>query len=71
MNGSPNITRIGALIGDPARATMLSALMSGKALTASELAREAGITRQTASTHLAKLEQGGGPHSGSAYEPGF
>ena len=32
--------------------------MSGKALTASELAREAGITRQTASSHLAKLEQG-------------
>lgn len=38
---------------------MLTALMSGKALTASELATEAGITQQTASTHLAKLEQGG------------
>lgn len=59
MKGSPNISRIGALVGDPARASMLTALMSGKALTASELAREAGITQQTASTHLAKLEQGG------------
>lgn len=58
MNGSPNIARLGALIGDPARATMLTALMSGRALTAGELAREAGITIQTASSHLAKLEQG-------------
>ena len=38
---------------------MLSALMHGKALTASELATEAGVTAQTATTHLAKLEQGG------------
>lgn len=58
MKGSPNIARVGALIGDSARASMLTALMSGKALTASELAREAGITLQTASSHLAKLEQG-------------
>ncbi len=58
MNGSPNIARTAALIGDIARASMLSALMSGKALTASELAREAGVTIQTASSHLSKLEQG-------------
>lgn len=38
---------------------MLTALMSGRALTASELAQEAGITPQTASSHLAKLEAGG------------
>lgn len=38
---------------------MLTALMAGKALTASELAQEAGITLQTASSHLGKLEQGG------------
>ncbi|HEY1960793.1 MAG TPA: helix-turn-helix domain-containing protein, partial [Rhizomicrobium sp.] len=44
---------------DPARANMLSALMGGKALTASELANEAGVTAQTASAHLAKLETGG------------
>ncbi len=59
MKGSPNIAKTGALIGDVARASMLSALMSGKALTASELAREAGITVQTASSHLGKLETGG------------
>ena len=50
---------VAALVGDPARANMLTALMSGKALTASELAQEAGITPQTASSHLAKLEAGG------------
>jgi len=50
---------IGALIGDPARANMLAALMSGKALTATELASEAGVTVQTASSHLRRLEDGG------------
>jgi len=59
MKGSPNIARAAALIGDVARASMLTALMSGKALTASELAHEAGITLQTASSHLRKLEDGG------------
>ena len=38
---------------------MLTALMSGPALTAGELAREAGVTAQTASSHLSKLEKGG------------
>ena len=47
---------IAALVGDPARSNMLTALMSGRALTATELAQEAGITPQTASSHLAKLE---------------
>lgn len=50
---------IASLIGDPARANMLTALMDGKAYTATELAAEAGITQQTASTHLKKLESGG------------
>ena len=50
---------VAALVGDPARANMLTALMNGRALTASELAQEAGITPQTASSHLAKLEAGG------------
>jgi len=45
-------------MGDPARANMLTALMSGKALTATELAAEAGVTAQTASSHLAKLLDG-------------
>ena len=56
MKEGPDISLIGSLIGDPARANMLTALMTGKALTASELASEAGITAQTASTHLKKLE---------------
>ncbi|MDD9719084.1 winged helix-turn-helix domain-containing protein [Sulfitobacter sp. PR48] len=58
MKEGPDISRIAALIGDPARANILGALMSGKALTATELAAEAGVTVQTASTHLAKLEDG-------------
>lgn len=59
MKEGPDIARVAALIGDPARANMLSALMTGKALTATELASEAGVTVQTASSHLAKLDQGG------------
>ncbi|MEM9631048.1 MAG: winged helix-turn-helix domain-containing protein [Pseudomonadota bacterium] len=59
MKDGPDIARIGALIGDPARANILGALMSGKALTATELAVEAGITGQTASSHLKKLMEGG------------
>lgn len=59
MKEGPDISRIAALIGDPARANILTALMSGKALTATELAAEAGVTAQTASGHLAKLEAGG------------
>ena len=59
MKEGPSIAPIAALAGDPARANMLAALMSGKALTASELAGEAGVTAQTASSHLAKLEAGG------------
>lgn len=59
MKEGPDITRIAALIGDPARGNMLTALMSGKALTVSELAEEAGITIQTASSHLSKLHDGG------------
>lgn len=58
MKDGPNISEIASLIGDPARANMLTALMDGRALTASELAAQAGITRQTASTHLAKLTDG-------------
>ncbi|MEO9527543.1 winged helix-turn-helix domain-containing protein [Roseibium sp.] len=59
MKDGPDIARIGTLIGDPARANILNALMSGKALTATELATEAGITGQTASSHLKKLMEGG------------
>lgn len=59
MKDGPDIARIAALIGDPARANILTALMAGKALTARELADEAGVTPATASSHLAKLTEGG------------
>ncbi len=59
MKEGPDIAPIAALIGDPARANILTALMAGKALTATELAGEAGVTLPTASAHLAKLEAGG------------
>ncbi|MEO8836003.1 MAG: winged helix-turn-helix domain-containing protein [Caldimonas sp.] len=55
MSDGPNIARVAALIGDPARAQMLTALTADRALTASELAGVAGITRATASAHLARL----------------
>ncbi|MFN5405664.1 ArsR/SmtB family transcription factor, partial [Bradyrhizobium sp.] len=59
MKSGPDIAMVAALVGDPARANMLTALLSGRALTATELAQEAGVTPQTASSHLAKLESGG------------
>ncbi|MEM9012403.1 MAG: winged helix-turn-helix domain-containing protein [Pseudomonadota bacterium] len=59
MKEGPDIAHVATLIGDPARANMLTALMSGKALTVSELAAEAGVTIQTASSHLSKLDAGG------------
>lgn len=59
MKEGPDTTEIAALLGDPARANMLSAMMSGLALTAGELAREAGVTPQTASAHLARLAAAG------------
>ncbi len=51
--------RTAALLGDPARAAMLSVLMDGRALTAAELARAAGVTPQTASGHLGQLAEAG------------
>ena len=58
MREGPDIARIAALVADPARSAMLLALMDGRALTATELARVGGITKQTASGHLAKLVDG-------------
>jgi DNA-binding transcriptional ArsR family regulator len=55
MSDGPNITRIAAAIGDPVRAEMLTALMGGRALTATELATHTGITKQTGSSHLRRL----------------
>ncbi|MCM2477803.1 winged helix-turn-helix transcriptional regulator [Rhizobium sp. CG5] len=59
MIEGPDIARIGSLVGDPARANILVALLGGRALTATELAGAAGVTVQTASSHLSKLEDGG------------
>jgi DNA-binding transcriptional ArsR family regulator len=51
------IAEVASLIGDAARANMLSALMGGQALTAGELARHAGVSAQTTSGHLGKLAE--------------
>src|SRR5437660_12602299 len=59
MITGPLIAEIAALVGEPARATMLSALLDGRALTAGELAYAARVTAQTASTHRAKLTEAG------------
>jgi DNA-binding transcriptional ArsR family regulator len=55
MEPLPDIAAAAALMGDRARSAMLLALMPGQALTATELARSAAVTKQTASAHLAKL----------------
>jgi DNA-binding transcriptional ArsR family regulator len=55
MKDGPNIVGIAALIGDRARADILTALLGGQALTATELAGVANVTKQTASTHLSRL----------------
>ena len=59
MLSTAALAETAALIGDPGRAAMLTALMHGRALTATELARAAGITAQTASGHLARLTAAG------------
>jgi len=59
MKDGPNIVGIAALIGDHARAEVLTALMTDRALTATELADIAGVTKQTISAHLAKLVEAG------------
>jgi DNA-binding transcriptional ArsR family regulator len=59
MSGStPSIAEVAALKGNPARANVLAALLDGRALTAGELARAAGVSPQTTSGHLAKLAEG-------------
>src|SRR5215470_7360629 len=55
MSDGTAVARVGALFGEPARAKMLVALLGGEALTATELARGAGVAKPTASAHLAKL----------------
>src|SRR5258705_1601239 len=55
MDATPDIAAIANLIGDRARATILMGLMAVRALTATELARPARVSKQTASSHLSKL----------------
>ena len=59
MTSTAKFAAVASLAGDPARAGMLHALMDGRALTASELARVAGVTPQTASGHLARMVDAG------------
>jgi DNA-binding transcriptional ArsR family regulator len=59
MTSNAIFAEIAALAGDPARAGMLHALMDGRSLTASELARVAGLAPQTASGHLARMTAAG------------
>lgn len=55
MDADVDVAAVAALVGDPTRARMLTALMDGRARTAKELAYGAAVTPQTASSHLAKL----------------
>lgn len=59
MTTGVNVANIAALVGDPGRANMLAALLGGQTLTATDLARIAGVTASTASGHLGKLTDGG------------
>jgi DNA-binding transcriptional ArsR family regulator len=59
MAETPDLAAIAALVGDATRARMLAALMDGCAHTATELALEGGVAPSTASSHLARLVNGG------------
>jgi DNA-binding transcriptional ArsR family regulator len=58
-HGDADIAALGALFADPARCKVLLALDDGRALPASVLADEAGVSRSTASSHLTKLTDAG------------
>jgi len=58
MTADVRIAEVAALVGDPARANILAALMGGRALTAGELVHVAGVSPQTTSGHLGKLTDG-------------
>jgi DNA-binding transcriptional ArsR family regulator len=57
MSIAPQLAEVAQLVADPGRANILSTLMDGRALTAGALATVAGVTPQTASSHLSKLVQ--------------
>ena len=55
MDVEPSMASVGAMIGSPARASMLSVLFDGRSLTATELSHTANVSNATGSEHLAKL----------------
>src|SRR5262245_11533017 len=55
----PDLARVAGVMGEPARAAMLTALLGGQPLAAGELARRAGLTAATASAHLARMVEHG------------
>ena len=59
LRDGPHIARVAALIGDTTRAEVLTTLMADRALTATELAAIAGVTKQTISAHLNRLVDAG------------
>ncbi|ANJ27294.1 hypothetical protein ATC03_11760 [Agromyces aureus] len=59
VNGDADLSHPARLMGEPARAAMLVALLDGGARPASELAAIAGVRPPTASAHLAQLVEGG------------
>jgi DNA-binding transcriptional ArsR family regulator len=59
MNPRYTLAAAAALVADPGRAAMLTALLDGGSLPAGELARVAGVSAQSASMHLGQLVDGG------------
>jgi DNA-binding transcriptional ArsR family regulator len=57
LGNQPSISEVAALVGNPARANVLMALLDGRALTAGELAYMAGVSPQTTSGHLARMTE--------------
>lgn len=56
---APRLAALAALLADETRASFCLALLDGRAWTAGELARGAGVAPSTASEHLGKLVAGG------------
>jgi DNA-binding transcriptional ArsR family regulator len=59
MDGEADIASVAAAIGHPARGTMLTAMLGGRSLPATDLARAARVSRSTASAHIAQLTASG------------
>ena len=58
MGDTDMLSTVASLLGEPARTRILTALLTGRALTAKELAFFAGVTAATASSHLSRLVAG-------------